>query len=96
LGKRLSTAFPNTTLRRDQIHQRFKIVQLLRNRISHHEPILTTRNTLYTGHDLLTLVELLECVEWVCVEVAQWMKTRFRYVEAVRILDAVKATGVSL
>ena len=95
LGKQLGTAFPNTTLRRDQIHQRFKIVQLLRNRISHHEPILTTRNTLYTGHDFLTLAELLECVEWVCVEAAQWMKTRFRYAEAERILDAVKATGVS-
>jgi hypothetical protein len=95
-GKHLAMAFPNTALRRDQIHARFKIVQLLRNRISHHEPILTTRNTLYTGHDFLSLAELLECVEWVCTEAAQWMKTRFRYAEAGHILDAVKAVGVSL
>jgi hypothetical protein len=96
MGKKLSTAFPNTMLRRDQIHQRLKIVQALRNRISHHEPILTSRNTLYTGYDFLTLAEFLECVEWVCVQAAHWIKTRFRYAEAQRILAAVNATGVSL
>lgn len=96
MDRKLSHAFPNTKLRRKFIHERLKAIQLLRNRISHHEPILTSRNTLYTGHDFLTLAELLECVEWVCADTAQWIKAEFRYAEAERILDAVKATGVSL
>jgi hypothetical protein len=34
VGRRLNTAFPNTTLSRDAIHRRLKTVQLLRNRTS--------------------------------------------------------------
>jgi len=65
-------------------------------RISHHEPVLTSSERLYAGHDFITLPELLECVEWVCADTAEWMKTHFRYSEAERILFQVKATGLSL
>jgi hypothetical protein len=96
LGRGLKNAFPNTTLSRADLHRRLKVVQLLRNRIAHHEPVLTSSRTLYAGHDFITLTELLECVEWVCADTAQWMKTQFRYAQADRILADVKATGITL
>ena len=96
VGRKLKTAFPNTTLTRKQIHGRLKTIQLLRNRISHHEPVLTSSKKIYAGHDLIALPELLECVEWVCNYTAQWMKTQFRYAAAERILSEVNAMGLSL
>jgi hypothetical protein len=79
------------------IHQRLKAVQLLRNRISHHEPVLTASNKLYNGAaTLLELPEVLECVEWVCAETAQWIKANFRYADAERILRVVAAMKISL
>ena len=94
--RRLFKAFPNTSLHRKKIHERLKTIQRLRNRISHHEPVLTSSNRLYAGYDLLTLAELLECVEWVCSDTASWMKARFRYVDAGQILSDVNKMGVSL
>jgi hypothetical protein len=96
VDRKLNRAFPNTRLHRKFIHERLKAIQLLRNRISHHEPVLTAANALYNGDGVITLAELLECVEWVCADTAQWIKSQFRYADAERILDAVKATGVSL
>lgn len=96
MGRKLSAAFPNTTLKRDAIHQRLKTVQLLRNRISHHEPVLTGSNGLYNGNAVITLAEIIECVEWVCRDTAQWIKAQFRYAEAERILREVAAKGISL
>lgn len=96
MGKRLSSAFPNTTLRRDAIHARLKSVQLLRNRISHHEPILTSARALYNGNGVLRLAQILECVEWVCPDTAQWIRSQFRYAEAERILNHVNGSGVML
>jgi hypothetical protein len=96
IGRRLRTAFPHTKLDQPAIHQRLKTVQLLRNRISHHEPILTSANALYNGDGVITLVQLLECVEWVCPETAQWIKAQFRYAEAERILREVAAMKITL
>lgn len=96
LGHGLRNAFPHTTLQRDQIHTRLKIIQRLRNRISHHERVLTSRNELYAGHDFMTPAELVECVEWTCTETAQWMKAQHRYSEAGRILAEVKAMKILL
>jgi malonyl CoA-acyl carrier protein transacylase len=96
IGKKLSMAFPHTALHRRQIHQRLKTVQLLRNRIAHHEPVLTSAKTLYNGEGTIALAELIECVEWICAETAAWIKTQFGYAEAERILDVVKASGISL
>jgi hypothetical protein len=96
IGRQLKTAFPNTALPQEKIHQRLKAIHLLRNRISHHEPVLTAAKSLYTGDGAIALPELLECVEWVCIDTAQWMKTRFRYAEAERILREVAAMKISL
>ena len=96
LGRKLSTAFANTTKTRHDILTRLKEVQRLRNRISHHERILTSRNKVYTGDTFLTLAEVLVCVDWVCADTAAWLKTRFRYAEAQRILTTVSSIGVRL
>lgn len=94
--KKLYMAFPNAHRPRAAIHQRLKAIQLLRNRISHHEPVLTASNTLYNGDAFLTLPEVLECVEWVCTDTAQWIKAHFRYADAERILRDVTAMNISL
>jgi hypothetical protein len=95
--RKLFGAFPNTALTRDQIHQRLKMVQSLRNRISHHEPVLTSSKVLYAAKtSMLTVAELLEPVEWVCADTAQWIKTKFRCAEADRILEEVHKLGVTL
>ncbi len=97
VGRKLNKAFPNARLQMGVIHQRLKAVQLLRNRISHHEPVLTASNKLYNGAaTLLELPEVLECVEWVCAETAQWIKANFRYADAERILRVVAAMKISL
>lgn len=96
MGKRLNAAFPHTRLRRDAIHQRLKSVQLLRNRISHHERILTSTKALYNGNGTLPLAQMLECVEWICPDTAQWIQSQFRYAEAEQILARVLASGITL
>lgn len=65
-GRSLHKAFPNARVARSVIHGRLKAIQLLRNRISHHEPVLTSSNGLYNGvPTLITLPQLVECMEWV-------------------------------
>jgi hypothetical protein len=96
VGGKLHRAFPNARRPRALIHKRLKAIQLLRNRISHHEPVLTVANSIYHGAGVLTLPELVETVEWVCVDTAQWVKAQFRYEEAERILREVAAMKISL
>lgn len=96
VDRKLNAAFPNTRLTRDLIHTRLKAIQLLRNRISHHEPVLTSGHAFYNGNMMLTLSDLLECVQWVCCDTTHWMKTAFRYADAERILCAVAASGAKL
>jgi hypothetical protein len=96
VGRKLNAAFPNARRHRSLVHERLKAIQLLRNRISHHEPVLTSGNVLYTGDGVIALSEVLECIEWVCAETAAWIKTSFRYGEAERILRDVAAMRISL
>ena len=96
VNRKLYTAFPNSLRHRGLIHERLKAIQLLRNRISHHEAVLTSVNALYNGDGFLTLPDLFECVEWVCADTAQWMKAQFRYADAERTLRAVAAMKISL
>ena len=96
VGRGLRNAFPNTSWPRDEIHARLKTVQRLRNRVFHHEPVLTSGNTLYAGFDFITVPELVECVEWTCTETAQWMRAQPRYGEAQRILAEINASRISL
>ena len=96
VGRKLHTAFPNARRHRAAIHDRLKVIQLLRNRISHHEPVLTSANALYTGNGVIPLPEVIECVEWVCTNTAQWMRAQFHYAEAERILRDVAASRILL
>jgi hypothetical protein len=97
LGRKLGAAFPNTTKCREDIHTRLKQVQRLRNRLSHHERILTSRNRLYNGSTVfLTLDEVIECADWVCADTSAWLKTRFRYATVQRILSTIISIGVRL
>ena len=65
------------------------------NHISHHEPVLTAANALYTGDGVITLPEVLECVEWVHMDTAQWIRAEVRYAEGERILRTVVAMNIS-
>jgi hypothetical protein len=96
LRRHLGDAFSYTPLGRDKIHERLKIIQALRNRISHHERVLSSRGTIYNGYVWVTLPEVLQCVEWICPDTAQWMKCQFRYSAASQILKDVRSMGILL
>ena len=93
----LRYAFPNTKLNRWDIHDRLQDIRHLRNRVAHHEPILTSKNCVYTGHQkTITLPEILECVEWACADTASWLKVHSRYTESQYLLARVNALNINL
>ncbi len=93
----VAQAFPNAGVHRRNVHRRLQSIRWLRNRIAHHEPILTSQNRIYTGHQqFITLAELNECTEWICLDTACWLKTRFRYQQAEAILNQLSSTGLTL
>lgn len=95
----LHRAFPFATVPRRVIHGRLDTIRLLRNRIAHHERVLTTGNKLYTGHaaaPYLTLPGILECARWVSPDIAAWLETKFRYAQAKTLLMAASQSGVML
>ena len=97
MDRNLRSAFPNARrLDRRMIHARLKALQLLRNRISHHEPVMTSSNHLYNGEALLSLNDLLECVTWVCRDTAHWLSAEFGYADATQILRRVSHMRVTL
>ena len=86
----LSAAFPSVKLARPIIHRRLEDIRWLRNRVAHHEPILTSARILYAGHRrMISLEQLAECGDWLSVEIGAWMRTSFRFVPAKAIVDAV-------
>src|SRR5208283_5317703 len=85
----LHKAFPHATVARKIIHLRLEMIRRLRNRIAHHEPILTSHNEVYTGfpdRPHIALPEMLQCAEWICGETALWLKAQSRYQQAVDLL----------
>lgn len=95
----LHKAFPHAHVPRRAVHWRLEVIRRLRNRIAHHEPILTSRNEVYTGfaaQSTITLPHLLQCVEWISPATAQWMTACTRYNQAVAILTACHGSGVVL
>jgi hypothetical protein len=95
----LYKAFPHARTRRQIIHWRLDGIRFLRNRIAHHEPILSSRNLVYTGHlnqPTITLPELLECVSWVSPATADWLRTSTRYEAACTLLSDVAASGTQI
>ena len=95
----LHKAFPHATVARKIVHMRLEMIRRLRNRIAHHEPILTSRNEVYTGfpeRPHIALPEILQCAEWVSGEAALWLKVQSRYQQAVDLLLEVSNKGISL
>lgn len=95
----LHSAFPHATVPRKIIHLRLETIRRLRNRIAHHEPILTSKNEVHTGFPdkpTMALPEILECVEWISTDAAHWLKTQSRYQQAVTLLDEVSKKGYAL
>ena len=95
----LHQAFPHAKVSRKIIHLRLETIRRLRNRIAHHEPILTSRNEVYTGfpdRPYIALPEIMECAEWVSIEAALWLKAQSRYQQAVDLLLEVSKKGIVL
>lgn len=95
----LHAAFPHAKLRRQLIHWRLDVIRFLRNRIAHHEPILSSGNHVYTGHPnqpTIRLTELLECVHWISPATAEWLRTSSRYEIANTVLSEVAISGIHL
>ena len=92
-------AFPHAHVPRSFVHTRLETIQRLRNRIAHHEPILSSTNEVYTGqlgHPKIALHALLECVSWVSPATADWLSVTSRYEQARAILAGVASQGLSL
>jgi hypothetical protein len=95
----LHRAFPHATVPRRVIHWRLEVIRRLRNRIAHHEPILTSRNEVYTGfadQTAISLPAIMECVGWVSTATAEWLRVTTRYDQGNALLMGVLASGVLL
>ena len=96
VNQKLNRAFPNAAGKtRFDIHDRLKAIHLLRNRLAHHEPILSASGV-YNGNIVIPLPWLIECMEWVCFDTAHWIKAQFRYMDAEGILRELAARRISL
>lgn len=78
-GGQLRTAFPffPTGRSRKSLHARVREVATLRNRISHHEPLIG-RDTLADFSNLMSLLD------WICPAKATWIKPHCRIPQIVR------------
>jgi hypothetical protein len=93
----LSVAFPSGKLARPVIHRRLEDIRWLRNRVAHHEPILTSGRSLYAGHQKrISFAQLTECGDWISPSVGGWLRTHFRFAEATAILEAAATSGWAL
>ena len=96
----LHSAFPHARqMKRSRIHRRLEAIQRLRNRVAHHEPILSSRSEIYTGYinqPTISLAAILECVTWVSPSTGAWLRDTSRYDQAVVLLSQMTASGVVL
>lgn len=95
----LHKAFPHAHVPRRFVHWRLETIRRLRNRIAHHEPILTSRNEVHTGfvdQPTMTLPAVLECVTWISPPTSDWLRTATRYQASIELLKKVAALGINL
>ncbi len=95
----LHKAFPHAPVPRRVVHWRLDVIRHLRNRIAHHEPILTSRNQVYTGfaqQPFIALPDILECTRWISTPMATWLETKTRYGQAIAVLASVNQSGINL
>jgi hypothetical protein len=60
----LHKAFPYAHVPRRDVHFRLEVIRRLRNRIAHHEPILTSKNKVYTGFVDQPSISLPDLLQW--------------------------------
>ena len=95
----LHRAFPGFTAHPRKVHRRMEVIQRLRNRIAHHERILTSQNALRTGHLIEPLIathHILECVNWADKGAGIWLQSGTRLNRATEILIELQGSGVLL
>lgn len=95
----LHKAFPHAQVPRNRVHWRLESIRHLRNRIAHHEPIITSTNTVRTGRfdeTHLTLDSLVERVKWISPPTADWLSATTSIGDAGAILKQVSALGITL
>jgi hypothetical protein len=93
----LSGAFPYVKLARPVIHRRIEDIRWLRNRVAHHEPILTSKRKLFAGHQrTISLQQLAECGDWISPAVGNWLRMHFRFTQASAITYMVAGSGWNL
>jgi hypothetical protein len=95
----LHKAFPHAHVPRKIVHWRLESIRHLRNRIAHHEPIITSTNTVCTGRfdeTHITLGALVECVNWVSPSTADWLTATTHIGQAEHILNSVAAMDLTL
>jgi hypothetical protein len=68
----LNKAFPHASLGHKAAHQRLNSIRLLRNRVAHHECILS-RNLENEYRDIL------EATAWICTDTAMWVRETNRF-----------------
>jgi hypothetical protein len=88
-------AFPHARVPRSHVHTRLEAIQRLRNRIAHHEPVLSSTNEVYTGHPTfpkISMAALIECVYWVSPPTADWLRSGL-CVPAARVSISKKTTA---
>ena len=90
----LSAAFPGVRLSRPVIHRRLEDIRWLRNRVAHHEPILTSAGSLYAGYQRrISLEQLAGCGDWISPALGGWMRAYFRFGQATGIVNNVATSG---
>ena len=96
VGRKLNLAFPHTKHTRGEIHERMKEIQQLRNRIAHHQRIVSWSGSVYNGCKYLKLDEIVESVDWICPHTAHWIRQEFHFAEASELLARIQRMGVRL
>jgi hypothetical protein len=97
--KSLHQAFPEAHHPRNIVHWRLDTIRHLRNRVAHHEPIITSTDQVCTGRfeeKLIHLRALAECVSWVSPHTAQWLTETTYIRQAEDLLEEVAATDITL
>ena len=95
----LHKAFPNFKGLPRTVHRRIETIQRLRNRIAHHERVLTSLNQVYTGNfaqPYLGLPAVLECVRWASIPAADWVESGTRYNQVIQLLLDFSKRGIQL
>jgi hypothetical protein len=98
----LRRAFPNVKLPRQRMHASLNDIKSLRNRIAHHERILTGNGKLYAGLHPNRRTELAlppetvpNCIGWICQDTADWIKTTSGFQNCLTLLNCPLVKNVN-